>query len=434
MASGTAGLRSRHAGKLAVGNGNQTMTEQALPTILQLTPLDETFRADPHAVLDDLRVRCPVHKDALSGNVILTRYEDVRGLVSDRTLWRDPLKADASSPMARRFAERLPEGAVRSETTSILMLDDPDHKRIREPLTKAFYARVAKVRPQVERVVDAALDAIDASGPFDLMSQFCVPVPIDAIASILGVDGERLPEFREWSEGVIQSLNPFRTEAETASMETASTALIAYFNATIAERRAEPRDDLISDMTRLQGEGAELSDIELQINLSALLIGGNLTTTDLIGNAVRNLLLNSGELAKLKADPSLIGAVVEETLRYEPPVDATSRIASRAMEVGGCPMNPAQAITFHLRAANRDPEAFEDPHAFDVGKKRKPHVAFGGGAHICIGAPLARMEAQVALSKLFDRFPNLRLADPDAAPEWRRLPFFRGLERLDLVA
>jgi cytochrome P450 len=410
------------------------MTEKALPTILQLTPLDETYRADPHVVLDDLRARCPVHRDAFSGNVFLTRYEDVRSLVSDRTLWRDPLKADATSPMAQRFAERIPEGAARAETTSILMLDDPDHKRIREPLTKAFYARIARAKPQVERVVDATLDAIDASGPFDLMSEFCVPVPIDAIASILGVDGDRLAEFREWSEGVIQSLNPFRTEEQTAQMEVASEALRAYFAATIIERRANPRDDLISDMTTLQGEGAELSDVELQINLSALLIGGNLTTTDLIGNAVRNLLLNPDELAKLKADPGLISAVVEETLRYEGPVDATSRIASREMEIGGCPVHAAQPITFQLRAANRDPEVFDDPHQFDVTRKRKPHVAFGGGAHICIGAPLARMEAQVALAKLFERFPNLRFADPDAAPVWRTLPFFRGLERLELVA
>jgi len=410
------------------------MTDKALPTILQLTPLDETFRADPHAVLDDLRARCPVHRDEMSGNLFLTRYEDVRGLVSDRTLWRDPLKADATSPIAQRFAERMTEGMARAETTSILMLDDPDHKRIREPLTKAFYARIARARPQVEQVVDAALDAIDASQPFDLMDRFCVPVPIDAIASILGVDGERLVEFREWSEGVIQSLNPFRTEEQTAQMEVASTALAAYFAETIVARRANPRDDLISDMTTLQGEGAELSDVELQINLSALLIGGNLTTTDLIGNAVRNLLLNPAELAKLKADPSLISAVVEETLRYEPPVDATSRIAPREMEIGGCPVHTKQAITFHLRAANRDPAAFDDPHSFDVSRKRKPHVAFGGGAHICIGAPLARMEAQVALLKLFERFPNLRLADPDAAPVWRTLPFFRGLERLDLQA
>jgi cytochrome P450 len=314
------------------------------------------------------------------------------------------------------------------------MLDDPDHARIRHPLTQAFYARVARFKPEIEAIIDGVLDRIDTSGPFDLMDTFCVPVPIDVIAAILGVDHARLGEFRDWSEGVIQSLNPFRNEAQTAHMERASEALNAYFTQTIAERHADPRDDLISDMTRLQSEGAPLSDTELLINLSGLLIGGNLTTTDLIGNAVRLLLVNPGELAKLKADPSLINTLVEEALRYEPPVDITGRIASRDLEVGGCPVKTSQSLLFSLRAANRDPEVFEDPHQFDISRKRRPHVAFGGGAHICIGAPLARLEAQVAILKLFERFPNLALAHPDAAPEWRTLPFFRGLERLELVA
>ena len=410
------------------------MAENPLPTIFELTPLNPKFRADPHEVLDDLRARCPVHRDDSSGSFILTRYDDVRGLVSDRSLWRDPMRAEEAALLQRRFAEPQPEGVGRGETTSILMLDDPDHARIRQPLTQAFYARVARFKPQVEAIVDGALDRIDTTAPFDLMNTFCVPVPIDVIAAILGVDHARLGEFRDWSEGVIQSLNPFRNDEQTAHMERASEALNAYFTQTIAARRAEPRDDLISDMTRLQVEGAPLSDIELQINLSALLIGGNLTTTDLIGNAVRLLLVNPGELAKLRADPGLINAVVEETLRYEPPVDITGRIASEDREVGGCPVRATQSLLFSLRAANRDPDVFDDPHSFDIARKRRPHVAFGGGAHICIGAPLARLEAQVALLKLFRRFPNLRLANPDEAPVWRTLPFFRGLERLELRA
>ncbi|MFI4934801.1 MAG: cytochrome P450 [Caulobacterales bacterium] len=410
------------------------MPEQPLPTLLQLTPLDPHYKADPHQVLDDLRARCPVHRDDLSGSFVLTRYEDVRPLVSDRTLWRDPIHAEAAATLQRRFVDDVPTDGPRTEMLSILMLDDPDHARIRQPLAQAFYARVARFKPEVERIVDEALDDLDTSGPFDLMSQFCVRVPIDAIAAILGVDHERLAEFRDWSEGVIQSLNPFRSEAETAHMERAGEALNAYFTQTIEARRAQPRDDLISDMTRLQGEGAPLSDSELRINLSALLIGGNLTTTDLIGNAVRLLLLNPAELAKVRADPSLISQVVEETLRFEPPVDSTARIASSDMDVGGCPVKASQSLTFHLRAANRDPAVFDDPHRFDVTRKGRPHVAFGGGAHICIGAPLARLEAQVALLKLIQRFPNLALAHPDEPPVWRSLPFFRGLERLELIA
>jgi cytochrome P450 len=286
----------------------------------------------------------------------------------------------------------------------------------------------------VERIVDETLDALAGEASFDLMARYCVPIPIDVIACILGVDHERLGEFRQWSEGVIQSLNPFRTPEQTVVMEEASKALTAYFTEMLAARRAEPRDDLITDMTRLQADGADLSDDELRINLSALLVGGNLTTTDLIGNAVRLLLLNPDELAKLRADPQIVNAVVEEVLRYEPPIDITARIAAADMEVGGCPMHAGQSLMVSLRAANRDPAAFEDPHRFDVSRKRRPHVAFGGGAHICIGAPLARLEAQVALVKLFERFPDLKLADPDATPSWRTLPFFRGMERLQVLA
>ena len=411
------------------------MDDARLPTMFELTPLNPAYRTDPYAVLASLRTRCPVKHDEMMSSFLLTRYEDVRPLVSDLTLWRDPLRGEEEL-IKRRFgaeAAALMEGP-RSETSSILTLDDPDHARIRQPLAQALYARVAKFKPEVERIVAATLDRIDASGPFDLMSAFCVPIPIDVIASILGVDPDRLNEFRAWSEGVIQSLNPFRGEEQTKVMETCSEALNAYFTALIEQRRADPRDDLISDMVRLQMGGAELSDVELRINLSALLIGGNLTTTDLIGNGVRLLLLNPPELAKLRADPSLINAVVEETLRYEPPVDVTGRVASRDMEVGGCPVKQKQSLTMFLRAANRDPEVFENPDAFDVTRAKKPHIAFGGGAHICIGAPLARLEAQVALPRLFERFPTLRLAEPAAAPVWRALPFFRGLERLELVA
>jgi hypothetical protein len=408
------------------------MTEQPLPTIFDLTPFNEQFRVDPHAMLDDLRSRCPVHTDAATGSTLFTRYGDVRAVVNDRTMWRDPLRAEEGALLQRRFAD-VDRSLPRTSTTSILMLDDPDHARVRQPLAQALYARVARFRPEVERIVDEALDSLAGEPAFDLMDRFCVPIPIDVIAQILGVDHERLVEFRAWSEGVIQSLNPLRTPEQTAEMEAASVALSDYFTETMAARRAEPRDDLISDMTRLQAEGADLSDDELRINLSALLVGGNLTTTDLIGNAVRLLLLHPAELAKLRADPGIINAVVEEVLRYEPPVDMTGRVAPGAIEVGGCPMRPGQSLMVSLRGANRDPEMFEDPHRFDVTRKHRPHVAFGGGAHICIGAPLARLEAQVALVKLFDRFPNLALAAPEETPAWRKLPFFRGMEVLPVT-
>ena len=404
-----------------------------VPRILDLTPLNPQFREDPHALLDPLRAAHPVMRDEMAGSFFLTRYEDVRRILTDLTLWRDPHRAEPAAIMNRRLVEQAAEGRAGDGGMSILLMDDPDHARIRNPLAQALYKRVAKSREEVERVVDAALEGFAGQAGFDLMSQFAVLIPIDVIAVILGVDSQRLAEFRDWSEGVIQSLNPLRTPDQTEHLIRAGTALNAYMNSLMAARRVETADDLMSDMIGLQADGAPLTDAEIITNLSALLVAGNLTTTDLIGNAARLFLTNPKQLAKLKADPSLIGAAVEETLRFEPPVDVTGRIASRDMEVGGCPVGKSQTMTLSLRGANRDGTVFEDPHTFDITRKKSPHVAFGGGAHICIGAPLARLEAQVALGRLFERFPNLRLADPAVSPVWRTLPFFRGLERLDVL-
>lgn len=414
------------------------MADRPLPSIIETTALNPAAREDPYPILKDLQARCPVHRDSAMGVSIVSRYADVRDVLGDRTIWRNPHKAEEAAVLTRSFVQPAPGEDVVLDRhgeplNSILMLDDPDHARIRQPLTQAFYARAARWKPQVEAIVDAALDAIDTSKPFDLMSAFCIPIPIDVIASILGVDQTRLPEFRRWSEGVILFFDPVRTPEQTALMVESQKALRAYLLGEIDARRRRPKDDLITDMVQAVAQGVDIDDEELGINFSALLVGGNLTTTDLIGNAVWNMMQKREAWDALVADPGLAKSVVEETLRFEPPVDVTGRVASRDMEIAGCPVKKTQSIMFSLRAANRDPRVFDRPDEFDVKREHVPHVAFGGGAHICIGAPLARMEAQVGLAKLASRFPNLRLADPGAKPQWRGLPFFRGLERLDVV-
>ncbi len=408
--------------------------DDAPPRILELTPLNPAFRDDPYAMLDRLRTLDPVMRDEMAGSFFLTRHEDVRGILTDLTLWRDPARAERAAWLTRRSLEQQVEGLPeRNGPGSILMMDDPDHARIRGPLAQALYKRVARCRDLVETVVAETLDRLAGRESFDLMAEVSLPIPIDVIARILGVDLGRLAEFRDWSEGVIQSLNPMRTPEQTTHMVASIHALGDFMTGMLEARRAAPEDDLVTDMAQLQAAGADLSDQDLITNLIALLVAGNLTTTDLIGNGVRLFLLHPEELAKLRADPALIGAAVEEILRFEPPVDITGRIASRELNVGGCPIHATQSIVVSLRGANRDPAVFEDPGRFDITRKKSPHVAFGGGAHICIGAPLARLEAQIALARLFERYPNLALERPEEAPVWRTLPFFRGLERLDVT-
>ena len=404
------------------------MTQDApIHSLLELSAFDPVARADPHARLKPLREQCPVWRDESTKTWVLSRYADVRAVVSDRTLWRNGIHAEEGS-FARFLLKdekmELPPG----ERQSILTMDDPDHARIRTPLAKALYARVAKARAKIDAIVAETLDAVAGRASFDLIADVAIPIPIVTIARILGVDDTRLAEFRDWSEGAILGLNPVRTPAETEHMEASRLALDAYFTELMAARRAKPEDDLVSDMVQLQAEGAPLSDIELRINLLALLIGGNLTTTDLIGNGVRLFLLNPAQEAKLVADPALVPQAVEEILRYEGPVDITGRVLSGERAFGGCPMHEGQSVTVALRGANRDPDVFERPDEFDITRKGIPHMSFGGGAHICIGAPLARMEAIAFFSVFFQRFPTLKLVDEP--PQWRALPFFRGLERL----
>ena len=212
-------------------------------------------------------------------------------------------------------------------------------------------------------------------------------------------------------------------------MEHGSEQLELYFTELMDRRRINPEDDLITDMVQLQASGeANITDTELRINLQALLVGGNLTTTDLIGNGVWLFLTHPEQKQALVDNPALAAQAVEEVLRYEAPVQATSRIVEKDKQVAGCPMKKSQPVFMSLAAANRDPDKFDAPDAFDITVKRPSHVSFGGGSHICIGAPLARIEARRVFEKLFQRYPNMTLADQDL--EWRTLPFFRGIEQL----
>lgn len=403
---------------------NETGTVKVPQSIIEISAFVPEARNDPHTPLKALRGACPVMRDEMAKTWLLTRYEDVRGLVNDRSHVRSPGKAEKGS-----LPRRLVEDENEDPRTSILFLDDPDHARIRQPLAKAFYARINKMKSDIEAIIDDTIAAAPDTGTFDLMEAVAVPIPVLVIARILGVDEGMLTDFRQWSEDVILGLNPVRTDEETARLAIGAQALDGYFTELIQARRIQPRDDLISDMVQLQASGdADISDDELILNLQALLVGGNLTTTDLIGNGVWLFLTHPEQLAALKDNPGLGAQAVEEVLRFEAPVSATSRILAKDQQVAGCPMKARQAVFCSLASANRDEGAFDAADQFDITVKRPSHVAFGGGPHICIGAPLARIEARRVYQKLFERYPDMRMAKQ--ALVWRALPFFRGLERL----
>ena len=250
------------------------MTERTPPRVLELTPLNPAFRDDPYAMLADLAANHPVMRDDLAGVFLVSRHDDVRGILTDLTLWRDPHKAEAEAVLTRRILDQgVEEAPEREGVGSILLLDDPDHARIRAPLAQALYKRVARCRPQVEEVVAQTLDALEGREGFDLMAEVSLPIPIDVIARILGVDTSRYVEFRDWSEGLIQSLNPLRTPAQTEHMIRASEALGGFMAGMLAMRRAKGEDDLVTDMVELQAAGADLPDADLITNLISLLVG-----------------------------------------------------------------------------------------------------------------------------------------------------------------
>jgi cytochrome P450 len=408
------------------------MTGTPLPEGLQLTQLDPEYHAHRLERLTALREQCPVKRDEMFGAFVVSRYDEARGVLTDRSMWRTAAKAGADATIIKQREQSEPE-ALRQEggIRNIIFMENPDHARVRPPLTKALYTRVARCKADVEDIVGRMLDKLAAKpGPVDLMEELCVPVPVMVIARLLGVDESRFHQFREWSEGLILGLSAFRTPEQTQRYIDGALALRKFFEDEVARRRQTKHDDLINDILEAQDQGTQLSDLEIRDNLIGFLVAGNLTTTDLIGNGIYLFLKHPEQRAKLKANPKLMGPAIEEVLRYEPPVDITLRVASRDMDLQGCPIKSTQAIITSLPASNRDPRAYADPDTFDITREAKPHVSFGGGAHICIGAPLARLEAQVVFQMLFDRFPNLRPVDESVT--WKPTVFFHGLQRLNV--
>src|SRR5678816_4025859 len=399
-------------------------SDDPLPKGIQLTPFDPQFRDHPYEVLDSLRQRAPVLHDDQFNRWYLTRFDDVRLILRDKDMSADPRKANPASYVARIAA--LSGTNVGSSAPSMLFMDDPDHRRVRGLVNKAFTLKaVEALRPRVREIATGLLAQIK-DDEFDLMSSFAGVLPVIVIAEMLGIDPADRDSFRRWSDvSVAAFFNPFRTPQQSEAAAQAQLELDSYFRRMIELRRATPSDDLISDMVHAEEAGDHMTDQEIVTQCNLLLIAGNVTTTDLIGNGVKALLDHPDQLAKLRARPELINQAVEEMLRYDSPVTNSGRNVQRELSLRGCPMSLGDSVTVSLAAANHDPEANPDPQRFDIERANIQHQSFGGGKHTCLGAPLARVEAQEGIVALLKRFSSL-LPSP-RGQKYRTIPSFRGM-------
>jgi cytochrome P450 len=397
---------------------------------LLLKLLDPASRADPYRICAEFRERGPFQLPGANVAVFST-YRDCDEVVRHPSSSSDRLK----STMARRALENglapRPVGPP-----GFLFLDPPDHTRLRKLVSKAFAPKVVNaLQPEIGALVDGLLDRVAEKGEFEVVEDFAYPLPVAVICRLLGVPVEDEPRFSRASAALAHSLDPFlafngQLQAGVEERQQAVRWLRDYFQGLIEERRSRPGDDFISGLIAVEESGDQLSQDEIISTCNLLLIAGHETTVNLIGNAILAMLRNPIEWAALGADAGRAPAIVEETLRYDPPVQTIGRIAADDMTIGGIEMPAGDVMMLLLAAAHRDPAEFDRPDTFDPDRGTLRHLGFGRGAHYCLGAPLARLEAGAALSAVTARFPNARL---DAEPQYKSNVTLRGLSELKVA-
>ena len=394
---------------------------------LVYNPLLPEFHANPYPFYRRLREEDPVHASPL-GIWVLTRYEDAVMVLRDARFGREGI---AELQEARLGAAR----ARPKNSRDMLFRDPPDHTRLRSLVSRAFTPRVVEeMRPHIQEIVDGLLDRVKGSGGMDVIEDLAYPLPVRVICEMLGVPTSDQEVFRQWSADIARSLDaalyPADSGVGTRGQE-ASDALKEYFRSLIAVRRKHPRPDLLSGLIAAEEQGDKLSEAELLSTCALLLIAGHETTVNLIGNGLLALLQHPAELRALAEDPARIQTGVEELLRYDGPVQRTSRMTMADVEIGGKQIPKDRVVVAAIGAANRDPAYFTDPERLDVRRKENRHIAFGFGIHFCLGAPLARIEGQVAIGTLLRRMPALKLVSDN--PEWRESSVLRGLKTLPVT-
>jgi cytochrome P450 len=373
----------------------------------------------------------PVPADVGAGVFLLTRHEDVQAALRDTRLSADRRRADA---MERNRAA-LPRQLLGDDNLfrSMLMMDAPDHTRVRSLVNKAFTPRrVAELRPRIEAIAKELIAEPAAAGRMDVIGDLGAPLPAIVIAELLGVPAEDHPKFRVWAAQIVATPAALASGAGADAFQRGFESLAEYLREVIAARRREPRGDLISALVAAQEDRDALSDGELLATAILLLLAGHETTTNLIGNGTLALLRHPAELARLRAEPELLKSAIEEMLRFDSPVQGTMRAALEPVAFGGVTLGKGALVICGIGAANRDPEVFAEPDRFDVARRDNRHLSFGFGAHFCLGAPLARLEGEIAFRALLESFPKLELSG--APITHRPNPILRGLQSLEVVS
>ena len=389
------------------------------------------FKANAYAYYARLRAEAPVHPVKLpSGPVgwLVSRYDDVALLLKDTRLAKDRKNALGSRPFSRLPAML---GFLQAIERNMLDVDAPDHTRLRGLVHLAFTPRlVERMRARIETLSEELLSRALAAGGMDLIAAYALPIPLTVISEMLGIPAADRPRFQKWSNAIVAvtaSPNLFRVLP-------AIWMFVRYIRRMIAAKRADPQDDLISALMRAEEAGERLSEEELVAMVFLLVVAGHETTVHLIGNGALALLRFPEQLARLRHAPALDATAVEELLRFQGPVEvSTERSAREEIELAGVPIPRGALVYGVLASANRDETQFEKADVLDVGRERNRHLAFGQGIHYCLGAPLARLEGQIALRRLLDRVPTLRLAVPEASLRWRKGLNLRGLEALPVT-
>ncbi len=397
---------------------------------LEFNPLDPAFIADPYPFYRRLRETAPVFKTP-QGFWLITRYEDVAFVLRDKRFGKDFV-----GNIQRRYGniDRMSEPAVASLARTMLVQDPPDHTRLRGLVNKAFTARrVADMRPRIAKLVDDQLDRVADKGEMDVMRDLAHRLPVIVICDMLGIPEEHRAPFLAGSNVNGRILEPVpmtREEMDQANFNTQMASV--YFKQLCDLRRREPQDDLTTELVRAEEAGDKLTAEELEANIGLLFGAGHETTTNLIGNGLLALHRQPEQWERLKADPSLIPNAVEEVLRYDSSVQLSGRVTNTEVEIGGVKLGGSESIVVLLGAANRDPAQYPDPDRLDVGREHIRPMSFGGGIHHCLGAQLARLEAELVFAALIERMPNLTLPEKDK-PAWRRSFTLRGLSKLPAV-